>query len=252
MKPYYSDDYVTLYHGECEDILPTLEQVDHVITDPPYSEQTQRNVQSARRKANGEGGHYAADSQRVVDLGFTHLTADLRGLCAGQFARLARRWVLAFSDVESDHLWRYDLTIAGLDYVRTGAWIKVGSTPQFSGDRPATGFEAVTICHQPGRKRWNGGGKHAVWTHPIVLDRGRTGDVRFHPTQKPLSLVSELLELFTDAGETVLDAFAGSGTLGLAAKLAGRRAILIERDEAHCEVAARRLDVNLLDFGSVA
>ena len=244
VEPYYQDDHVTLYHGDCRAILPTLEGVDHVITDPPYSERTHSNVRSAKLRANDHGGRFGSDTRRNVDLGFDHLTDDLRGYCAEWFAKLAHRWVLVFSDVESDHLWRDDMTAHGLDYVRTGAWIKLGSTPQFSGDRPATGFEAITIAHQKGRKRWNGGGKHAVWTHPIVLDRG--GSVRFHPTQKPMGLMSELLELFTDPGDVVLDAFAGSGTLGVAAKFAGRKAVLIEQDEAHCETIANRLDVNLL------
>ncbi len=36
MKPYYSDDYVTIYHGDNREILPALEKVDLVLTDPPY------------------------------------------------------------------------------------------------------------------------------------------------------------------------------------------------------------------------
>lgn len=160
MTPYYQDDSVTLYHGDCRDVLPQLDSgvAQHVITDPPYSEKVHSNVRSAKMRANDRGGKFGADVRRNVDLGFEHLAPELRAFCAGEFARLASRWVLVFSDVESDHLWRDDLTAAGLDYVRTGAWIKVGSTPQFSGDRPATGFEAITIAHPSGRKRWNGGG----------------------------------------------------------------------------------------------
>ncbi|MBE3134532.1 MAG: site-specific DNA-methyltransferase, partial [Acidobacteria bacterium] len=133
------------------------------------------------------------------------------------------------------------LTSAGLDYVRTGAWIKVGSTPQFSGDRPATGFEAITIAHQPGRKRWNGGGSHAVWSVPIVLVRGKTKE-RFHPTQKPQGLMQLLVGQFTDPGDTILDPFSGSGTTLIAARMLERRAIGIELDERHCESVAKRLE----------
>src|SRR5690606_30894158 len=111
--------------------------------------------------------------------------------------------------------------------------------PQFSGDRPAAGFDAITICHPSGRKRWNGGGAHAVWTHPVVINGA--GEARVHTTQKPLSLMTQLVSLFSDPGETVLDPFAGSGTTLVAAKNLGRRAIGIELDERYCEVAARRL-----------
>lgn len=239
--PYYADEAVTLYHGKAEDVLPTLEQVDHVITDPPYSEHVHGNARSSRmQSANDRGGRYGADARRNVDLGFDHLTPELRAFCAEQFARLARRWVLVFSDIESDHLWRADLTGSGLDYVRTGVWHKVGSTPQFSGDRPATAVEAITIAHPKGRKRWNGGGGHAIWSVPIVLDRGGN-EKRLHTTQKPESLMRALVEQFTDEGDVILDAFGGSATTGVAAKYLGRRCILIEENEARAEVAARRL-----------
>jgi hypothetical protein len=157
--PYYADDLVTLYHGEAEDILPTLERVDHFIADPPYSKHVHGAARSRVMRANDRGGRYGADQRRNVDLGFTHLTDELRDFLAAQAARLTSRWVLVFSDTEGAHLWADALTAHGLDYVRTGAWIKRGSTPQFSGDRPATGHESITICHQTGRKRWNGGGR---------------------------------------------------------------------------------------------
>ncbi len=240
-KPYYSDDTVTLYHGDCRDILPELDEVDHVITDPPYSEHVHSTSRSRRMlSANDRGGRYGADLRRNVDLGFTHLSDDLRETIAAESARLAKRWIMAFSDVESCHLWRDDFTAAGLDYVRTLEWRKIGCTPQFSGDRPAVGFEVITLTHPKGRKRWNSGGKRGVYDHPIVLDRGRSG-VRMHSTQKPESLMAELLGDFTDPGDLILDMCAGSGTTGVVAKRAGRRAILIDDTERNCENAARRL-----------
>ena len=157
--PYYQDDSVTLWHGDAEEILPSLETVDHFIADPPYSEHVHGSARTRRmQSANDRGGRYGADLRRNVDLGFTHLTPELRDFLAAQAARLTKRWVLVFSDTEGAHLWADALTEHGLDYVRTGAWVKRGSTPQFSGDRPATGHESITICHPLGRKRWNGGG----------------------------------------------------------------------------------------------
>ncbi|WP_307816271.1 DNA-methyltransferase [Mycobacteroides abscessus] len=253
MKPYYQDDLVTLYHGDCRDVLPVLGEVDAVITDPPYSEHTHSSVRSGKMVESDRGVRYGADTRRVVDLGFGHLSDELRMFCAGQFARMAQRWVLVFSDVESDHLWRGDLVANGMDYVRTGAWVKLGCTPQFSGDRPATGFEAITICHPTGKKRWNGGGRHAVWSVPIVLNRGHN-DGRLHTTQKPEGLIRSLVDLFSDAGELVLDPFAGSGTTLAAASYLGRRAIGVELDEKYCEVTAKRLSSRTmtLDFGEGA
>lgn len=87
-----------------------------------------------------------------------------------------------------------------------------------------------------------GGGQHAIWDVPIVLNRARAEkSERVHPTQKPLVLMGQLVAQFTDVGDLILDPTAGSGTTGVAAKRLGRRAVLIERDEAHCEAAATRL-----------
>lgn len=262
--PYYEDEWATIYHGEAADVLPDLIGVDHFIADPPYSEHVHGAARSRVMRDNDRGGRYGADFRRNVDLGFEHLTNELRDYLALEAARLTARWVLIFSDVEGAHLWAEALEGNGLDYVRTGAWIKRGSTPQFSGDRPATGHEAITICHPAGRKRWNGGGSHAVWDVPIVLNRARAErSERVHPTQKPLRLMMQLVHQFTDPGDLILDPTAGSGTTGVAAKRLGRRSILIERQESHCASAAARLGAEMpqlvpvtsteaFDFGDIA
>lgn len=240
MKPYYDDSSMTIYQGDCAAVLPTLadQSIGCVITDPPYSE----HVHGKSRRGVGQWHDRApgAADKRVRDLGFAALSPDLLAFCAGEFARLAKRWVLVFSDVEMAGDWRAALTAAGLDYVRTGAWVKLNATPQFTGDRPAAGFEAVTIAHQPGRKRWNGGGKHALWTYPIVLNRGGLTP-RLHTTQKPLPLLKELVGLFSERGELILDPFMGSGTTGVAAILQGRRFIGCEIDQHYTEVARKRI-----------
>jgi DNA modification methylase len=254
MTPYYEDESIRIFHGDCRDILPQLDAVDHVITDPPYSEHVHSKSRAGARRLTGSvsGGSLDAPSNfaRVKEFGFEALTPELRLFAAEQFARLAGRWVLVFSDVESAYFWRRDMSddahgFDALDYVRTGAWVKVGATPQFTGDRPAAGFEAITICHPRGRKRWNGGGRHAIWRDlwevPIVLNRSG-GDPRLHETQKPEPLMAQLVGDFTDPGDQILDAFMGSGSTLAAAKRLGRRGIGIEARESDCEKAARRLE----------
>lgn len=246
MKPYYQDAAVTLYHGDCRDVLPTIEQADHSMSDPPYSRWTHEKQRTGSTLPDVKGSAVAgrrvgaACLARYRDLGFDALSPFMAFWCARQFARIVRRWSLMFTDAENQRLWQRACERATLQHVRVGAWIKLGGTPQFTGDRPGTGFEAIEIAHPAGRKRWNGGGRPAVWTHAIVLNRHGDGE-RLHTTQKPLPLMVELVRDFTDQGETILDAFSGSGTTGVAAKLNGRKAILIEREEKYCEVAAKRL-----------
>jgi len=229
-------------HGDNAEVLPTLpdRSVAHVITDPPYSEHTHAKVRRG-------GSVHAADDETPgkpkratvstsVVLGFDALKVGQREALAREFARICRRWVLAFSDQEGAGDWMRANLAAHLDHVRIGQWIKVGATPQFTGDRPATGSEAVVIAHPRGRKRWNGGGSHAVWTHAV-----ETGGDRAHTTQKPLPLMLELVDLFTDPDDLILDPFAGSGTTGVACLRLGRRFIGIERDAAYAAVARERL-----------
>lgn len=242
MTPYYADDAVQLFLGDCREVLPTLEAVDHVITDPPYSE----HVHGKQRR--GGNRHRDGVVSEGRELGFDALDDETRKFCGGWFGFNARRWTLVFSDTESAHLWRYEITS---EYVRTLFWRKAGGAPQFTGDRPAVACEAITACHRAGRKKWNGGGKQGFYDVPIVVRHGTEG--RVHTTQKPIELMAQLVCDFTDAGETILDPFAGSGTTGVAAKRLGRKAILVEKDEQYCEAAATRLTQGALDlFGQSA
>lgn len=223
MTPYYEDAAVTLYCGDNREILPTLGPVDHVITDPPFGEHTHGNAKSNRTKGHGN---------KTIDfaaIDFAAIDFVLRSL-----GPLCRRWLIATMD------WRHISAIAlatpePWEFVRFGVWVKTNPMPQISADRPANGWDGICYLHKSGtRKRWNGGGGHGNWIGPLVTDGA-------HPTGKPIAMLIDWVGLFTDEGETILDPFAGSGTTGVAAKLNGRKAILIERDEKYCEVAAKRL-----------
>lgn len=236
--------------GDCIDGMATLADlsVDHLITDPPYSEHTHRNGRKESRrfgiprdlKRRLSGSGHAGRAREVVDraLGFDPVDEDLALSASEQFSRITRRWVLVFSDVENVSLWKGALEVAGLEYVRTCAWVKPGAPPQFSGDRPAAGFECIVLAHRPGKKRWNGGGKHGVWTVPRCGGDERTE----HTTQKPLGLMEALIRDFTDPGELICDPFAGSGTTLVAAKKLGRRASGWEIQEQYVALANERIE----------
>jgi site-specific DNA-methyltransferase (adenine-specific) len=263
VKPYYSRGPVTLFHGDARDVLPTLTERGVVIFDPPYSEHTHAKSLAGARKSpltDGNGRLSRCAISRIVEYGFGHLSASDRRFFAAQAARLAARWTLVFSDTESAHLWRRSLSVAGLDYARTGFWHKIGGTPQFTGDRPGTACEAITVCHPKGRKRWNGGGKQGLWEDTYaagealwyealtVIDRGDGGAPRLHTIQKPEALMIALVADFSDPGEIVYDFTCGSGTTGIGCLRAPgghRRFVGIEREEKWIEAATKRLDAEL-------
>lgn len=237
MKPYYDRAGITIYHGDCRDILPTLGPADHVITDPPYAARAMKNARS------GETIKQRRDHQEY-DFGYEALTEELRCATIGAASLLAKRWILIWSDLESTHLWCCQGEQARLRYVRTGIWVRKHGAPQFSGDRPAQGAEACVILHTAEKMRWNGGGRPATWVGPIVNahDPARGG----HASPKPLWLMLAQVRDFTDPGDLILDPFMGSGTTLRAAKDLGRRAIGIELREEDCEIAARRMDQEVL------
>lgn len=243
--PYFASEGVTLYHGSCLDILPLLDRVDVTLTDPPYARDVYQRLGMPKTKpGSGTPARLGIRNHQYSSVSIERLAAGSIGsidamieIVAAAIARLTARWSLVFSDVETCHRWREQLELSGLRYVRTGAWVKDDPMPQFSGDRPAVGFEPCTITHAQGPMRWNGGGMPAVWRYGTVK-RNRPD----HPCPKPLDLMRELVRLFSDPDELILDPFAGSGTTGLAARVEGRRAILIETDERFCAVAARRLE----------
>jgi hypothetical protein len=247
LTPYYQDEAVTLYCADNRVVLPTLDAVDHVITDPPYSLLVVNT--SARGRTDGEKRKGATVNATRRDLGYAGVTSDDRSFLGLEFARLARRWAVVFCDAESLTEWRVALEASGrLRHMRMGAWVSPACTPQFTGDRPGTGWEACEIAHAPGRSRWNGGGSPAVW----VINRPVNGSAEraeaSHPTPKPAALLDIIVQQFTDPGDTILDPFGGSGTTAVAAKRLGRRCILIEREEKYCEVAAKRLSQGALDL----
>lgn len=229
--------------GDCRDVLSALPDrcIDHVFTDPPYSRKVHASVRSGGRRDLPDVRDHACRARRAVDLGFEHLRPELRRACARAFARVARRWVGVFSDVESCHLWRRSLESVGLDYVRTMEWRKLRGAPQFTGDRPASAFETITLAHPPGRKRWNGGGKAGAYTYPVVANcSGHRGD-RTNEAQKPIGLALEWIEDFTDPGEIVADFFTGSGTTGEACVRLGRRFVGVELRPEQAATARERL-----------
>ena len=227
----------TLHHGDCLDPVTGMASlpdgsVDVVITDPPYSEHVHaKQWIGAALTANGAPGVATAHA----GLGFTNLTRETASACVDQWARLARRWVLVFCDLEGAELWRS--VGAPLEYVRTCIWDKIDSAPQFTGDRPANGAEAIVVFSQPGKKRWNGGGKRNVYRYAVNADRGP----KPHPSTKPLALMQELVRDFTDPGELILDPFAGSGTTGVAALGLGRRFVGWEQNAEWHAGAIKRL-----------
>lgn len=220
--PVFLPDGIELIHGDAFAILPSMadESCDVVITDPPYSSSTHDGARTGSWSQGGDSPHKL--------LTFNSITPEQFVEFAKQAVRVSKRWVITFCD------WRYAHLLEDIGLVRLGCWTKVSPAPQFTGDRPAQGWEAIAILHRPGKKRWNGGGRAAVWRYNKVR-------AEHSAAQKPLSLMRDLVRLFSDPGETILDPFCGGATTLVAAMQTGRKAIGIEKDQKQFEVAQNRV-----------
>lgn len=244
MKPYYSDDAVTIYHGDALEILSSLRtvgvHVDAVLTDPPYASGTRKEAQKDASGAMLRGERFASrpiDLDQMTTTGFVWLMRQTALRCYPLLPDGAS--FLSFID------WRQWPNLVGAletcNYrvQQMVVWDK-GSIGMGNGFRG----QHELICH-------------ASKGVPTVLDRG-VGNVLRHPRQepvdhpspKPQALMGQLLDVVTAPGDLVLDPFMGSGTTLRAAKDHGRRCIGIESVEAHCETAAKRLGQGVLDLSA--
>lgn len=221
-------DGIDLWHGNSFECLPLIGKVDHVICDPPYEVHMHERGGKVLRTDGGP---------ELEKIPFASIE-DIRHSAAQVMVKASAGWLLVFCTAEGVALWRDEIEAAGAKYKRACAWIKPDSAPQFNGQGPAHGFENVIAawCGK-GHSSWNGGGRRGVFTHNVnPPDRdGR------HPTEKPVSLMLELVELFTKPGDVILDPFMGSGSTGIACVRSGRKFIGIELDLKFYQVAKERM-----------
>ena len=225
---------VTLYLGDCREILPTLGDVSHIITDPPYEARMQAlHAQYKLRRTDGGAQRQVLDFESIQ---------DIRDPFLHEVKRINRGWLLAFCNVEGVGEWQSAILAQDLKFKTTCIWNKPDATPKLNGQGPALSYECFTTtwCGK-GHARWNGGGRRGVFTHP-TNNAEREGT---HPTEKPVSLMREIVVLFSNAGELILDPFMGSGTTGVACVRTGREFVGVEKNPVYFEVACRRIQAAL-------
>ena len=260
MSVYYSDESVTLYHGEALDLLRSMPDglVDCLITDPPYSSggafRSDRSIEPSEKYRGWSQNSDGSSRPPTAEYGsFGGDNRDQRGFLAWvgawsfQALRASRPGAHAF--VFTD--WR-QLPLA-TDAVQLGGWVWRGINVWDKGvGRPMRGrfrnhLEYIVWAT-------NGPVGHGSDEYPSSLINIPTvspGE-REHVTQKPAPLIQQLLRVMTEPHSLILDPFAGSGTSLLAAKTLGHKAIGVEIDERYCEIAARRLSQGVLDFEELA
>lgn len=218
VTPYYQDDLVSLYHGDCREVTAWLE-ADVLVTDPPYG-YSHRSGGGPRGNASWRNTEIANDSDTS--------TRD------AALAAWGHRPALVFGS------WKRPRPPARALLI----WDK----------GPAAGMGDLSLPWKPNFEEvyvmghgFHGSRDSGVLSGHRIVSLEYKG--RSHPHEKPLSLLATLLAKCPPG--VIADPFAGSGTTLAAAKLEGRHAIGVEIDERYCEVAAKRLTQDTL-FGEAS
>lgn len=238
---------ISLYLADCRDVLPTLapKSIGLALFDPPYEGHMHeakrgKKIFGAQRRIRRDG------HANPPPVDFSAIEPEMRAFAAKECQRLLRGWSLIFCTPEGIAPWRDALEAAGAKYKRACFWNKPDSAPQFNGQGPAMAVECFTSAwHGEGHSRWNGGGRRNYFFTHLCQPSDRTGE---HPTEKPTSLMLELVELWSNAGDTVLDPFMGSGSTGVACAMRGRNFVGVETSEKYFDLARRRIDEALRQF----
>jgi DNA modification methylase len=201
-RPFYEDSAVTIYHGDCREILPHV-QADVLVTDPPYG--------IAYKPAGGEGALYARNKMAPV---------------IGDSIPFDPRWLLGW-----DRLVLFGANHFAHLLPPSATWFVWDKREGYKEDWFADCEMAWSNTGGPARLF-----RH-YWMGGITASERYS---KLHPTQKPVALMRWVINRVTKPGETIADPYCGSGPILVAAKDLGRKAIGIEIEERYCEIAARR------------
>ena len=225
MKPYYDEDGITIYHGDALEILPTLPRADLVLTDPPFFLPAQ---------------HYSSRAEWAKAWGDTSILSAWWGLVLDALPLTQTGSVVSFCDGPAFAVF-FPEFYRRFPAVRSLVWDK-GSIGL--GQPWRRQFELLIVGRLPESKWTGGGGEPDVLRCSVV-----PSERRYHPVDKPTSLLGQLLRPLTDLDDLVIDPFLGGGSTLIAAKENGRKAIGIEIEERYCEIAVQRLAQQVLALG---
>ncbi len=196
----------TLYLGDCRDILPSLGQLDAVVTDPPYGigEAAGKNASRGKLAVSKDYGNDDWDNEPVPE----YLMTMVRG---------AGRWNIIFGG----NFYRCQPASCWL------IWDKENGDSDFADCEMAW-------TNLPGAVRR----LRFMWNGMLRAHKEPRGD---HPTQKPVGLMKWCIGKLPSETRTILDPFMGSGTTGVAALQSGKQFVGIERNDRYFDIACERV-----------
>ena len=220
VAPYYCEAGVTIYHGDCREILPHMDPADAIITDPVWPNFGRTDIVGSEDPV----GLFAAAA------------------AAAAAAKLAPRLVVQLG-CDSDPRF-LGAVPASWPFLRA-CWIRY-AVPFYKG-RVLFGSDVAYVFGAPPESRE--GARVLPGEVTCHDNRVKRAGAEDHPCPRHGQGVAWLVKWF--GGRSIIDPFAGSGTTLLCAKAAGVPVVGIEIEERYCEIAARRLAQGVIDFDGV-
>lgn len=233
---------IKLLNEDCFDFLKNIKNnsVDLILTDPPY------NISKDSNFASGEKTGRDTDRFRI-SINFGNWDSDFdyenMEILAKEFYRILRKGgtLICFYDLWKISYLKASLEKAKFKQLRFIEWIKTNPVPINSKVNYLTNAREIAICAvKEGKPTFNSSYDNGIYKYPICQDKGR-----FHPTQKPLKLIKELLRKHSNECDIVLDCFSGSGTTAVACIKNNRNFIGCEISEEYFRKAIERVKAEM-------
>lgn len=247
-KPYYSEDGITIYHGSCVDILPSISGVACTVTSPPYNQLSCLPAKGSGLWGKSVGGagflrEWAKNgyADKMNEGAYQSLQNEIFSLVAKSSATTASLFY------NHQIRWREKVIVHPVEWFKPDGW---RLRQEIIWDRRGgMMFNARMFCRFDERIlwftkenwTWNNAyvGFGTVWSFPPDQKKP-------HPVAFPIDFPLRCIPATTSHGDLILDPFMGSGTTLVAAKNLGRKAIGIEIEEKYVEIAIKRLRQEVL------
>jgi len=229
LKPYFETELGKLYHGDCLEIMPHLEPVDLVLTDPPYG------VTAAEWDNRININNIIQDNDLVI---VTAIPPFSSVLIYENLSKYKYSWIWAKNRATGFPLSKFR-PLRNYEEILVFSYNTPPYSPQKTkGHVPtnsAKGCSQGTIYHGENIRNYNGGSteRYPLQIQFFKCERG------YHETQKPVALMKYMIQTYN--AKSICDPFLGSGTTAVACERLNRRWIGIEIEEKYCEIAAKRI-----------
>jgi site-specific DNA-methyltransferase (adenine-specific) len=227
LKPYYEQDGITIYHADCSDIIPHVHptSVDLLLTDPPYGIGVKTDYAKAGRGVPSDNSTHVGRQRKS--------SANTYPPVHGDDTPFDPRPLLVFGKV----------ALFGANHFAnhlppSRSWLvwdrKSGRSATADAELIWTNLGGTVRTY---RYAWNG-----------VIRDGEKDTHGYHPTQKPVALMTWIIDRWTEPGDLIFDPYMGSGPIAQACYELGRRYVGVEIVEDYCRIAVKRLSQGVLKF----